>query len=257
MASSWVAVLVALFVWWFATGAILMVVKRSDPGGRPSHLWAVILSLPVLFLGSALFIDTLARVQVGAIYASFFAALAIWGWVEMTFLTGILTGPDRGAAQPRGGRFARAWRAMAYHELLLVWFLITMGVLAWDAPNPVGFWTFALLYGARISAKLNLFFGVPRINTEFLPEALAHLPAHFGPRRTSWFFPVSVTLLTATFAWILHGFAMNQSEPLAVGLSLVATLAGLALLEHWLMVIPLPDAKLWRWMLPAAQTNDQ
>jgi putative photosynthetic complex assembly protein 2 len=31
------------------------------------------------------------------------------------------------------------------------------------------FWTFAVLYFARISAKLNLFFGVPKINTEFLP----------------------------------------------------------------------------------------
>jgi hypothetical protein len=25
-------------------------------------------------------------------------------------------------------------------------------------------------------------------------------------------------------------------------------------LEHWLMVVPLPDAKLWRWMLPAQKT---
>ena len=30
-------------------------------------------------------------------------------------------------------------------------------------------------------------------------------------------------------------------------------LTALALLEHWLMVLPLPDAKLWRWMLPAAK----
>jgi hypothetical protein len=31
----------------------------------------------------------------------------------------------------------------------------------------------------------------------------------------------------------------------------LASLSALALLEHWLMVLPLPDAKLWRWMLPA------
>ena len=24
----------------------------------------------------------------------------------------------------------------------------------------------------------------------------------------------------------------------------------MALLEHWVMVLPIPDAKLWRWMLP-------
>ena len=28
----------------------------------------------------------------------------------------------------------------------------------------------------------------------------------------------------------------------------------LALLEHWFMVLPLPDQKLWRWMLPEAPT---
>ncbi|MDZ7599695.1 MAG: DUF3623 family protein [Desulfobacterales bacterium] len=48
-----------------------------------------------------------------------------------------------------------------------------------DAANPFGLWTFAVLFFARVSAKLNLFFGVPRINTEFLPRPLAHLPSHF------------------------------------------------------------------------------
>jgi hypothetical protein len=27
----------------------------------------------------------------------------------------------------------------------------------------------------------------------------------------------------------------------------------LALLEHWFMVLPLPDEKLWRWMMPDAK----
>jgi len=35
---------------------------------------------------------------------------------------------------------------------------------------------------------------------------------------------------------------------------LLAALSALALIEHWLMVVPLPDAKLWRWMLPAPNT---
>jgi hypothetical protein len=54
------------------------------------------------------------------------------------------------------------------------------------AENTFGLWTFAVLYFARISAKLNLFFGVPKINTEFLPEALGicqpfpHSPAELA-----------------------------------------------------------------------------
>jgi hypothetical protein len=30
----------------------------------------------------------------------------------------------------------------------------------------------------------------------------------------------------------------------------LSALTALALLEHWFMVLPLPDEKLWRWMLP-------
>jgi putative photosynthetic complex assembly protein 2 len=37
--------------------------------------------------------------------------------------------------------------------------------------------------------------------------------------------------------------------------TLLTTLSALALLEHWLMVLPLPDAKLWRWMLPGSKTS--
>jgi putative photosynthetic complex assembly protein 2 len=40
-----------------------------------------------------------------------------------------------------------------------------------------------------------------------------------------------------------------------IGHALLFALCALATLEHWLMVIPLPDAKLWRWMLPALSTN--
>ncbi|HKK84536.1 MAG TPA: DUF3623 family protein, partial [Roseovarius sp.] len=35
------------------------------------------------------------------------------------------------------------------------------------------------------------------------------------------------------------------------GFALLTAITALAALEHWLMVLPLPDAKLWRWMLPA------
>ena len=40
-----------------------------------------------------------------------------------------------------------------------------------------------------------------------------------------------------------------------VGHALLAAITALALLEHWLMVLPLPDAKLWRWMLPAPKQD--
>jgi hypothetical protein len=37
-----------------------------------------------------------------------------------------------------------------------------------------------------------------------------------------------------------------------IGEILVATLCALALLERWLMALPVRDSALWRWVMPAA-----
>lgn len=254
MSPALIAALVALFAWWFSTGAILAIVKRADRGGPRSHLWAVLLALPVLVLGGALFFDTLERENSGAAYAAFLAALMVWGWVEMAFLCGIVTGPNRRPTdQLRGGwdRFARAFGAVAHHELLLLALLLAMALAAQGAANPFGFLTFAVLFGARILAKLNLFLGVPRINTDFLPSPLAHLPSHFRIRPMNRFYPVSLLLLGLAVAGLVLACRAAPTEAELVGFALLAALAALALLEHLLMVLPLPDERLWRWMLPA------
>jgi putative photosynthetic complex assembly protein 2 len=258
VSSIWIAALTAVFAWWFATGAILAVVKRADAGGRRSHVWAVLLALPVLVLGVGMFADTLQRTELGAVYAAFLSALMIWGWIEMAFLCGVITGPNRRetpAGTPEWERFVRAWGAVAHHELLLLAALVAMGWAAYaaDSANAFGFWTFAILFGARISAKLNLFYGVPRINTEFLPDALAHLPTHFRIRRFNWVFPISVIGLAAAVLFLAQRLAGAEAAHEAAGYALLTAIAALALLEHLLMVIPLPDAKLWRWMLPEPQ----
>ena len=36
---------------------------------------------------------------------------------------------------------------------------------------------------------------------------------------------------------------------------LLDALTALALFEHWMMILPLPDAALWRWMLPSPKTD--
>ena len=132
-----------------------------------------------------------------------------------------------------------------------------MIALSLGAENTVGLWTFAVLYFARISAKLNLFLGVPKINVEFLPAPLSHLPSHFRHAKLNALFPVSVTALTfATACWLERIYAATTPAD-QVGFALLAALTGLALLEHWLMVLPLPDEKLWRWMIPVPKTNDK
>ena len=258
LSSPWTAAVLALFVWWFATGAILYVVKRADRGGREAHVASVLLGLPVLAAGIAGFWASLSDASVAGVYQGFFAALAIWGWIELAFLSGVVTGPNRYGCPigtPEWERFVRAWGTIAYHEILLAATLGLMAWASWGAENIFGFWTFAVLFFARVTAKLNLFFGVPKINSEFLPEPLRHLPSHFRVSKVNAFFPVSVTFLTFALAcWFERLYAVDDPAAL-VGFALLAAMTALALLEHWFMVLPIPDEKLWRWMIPAPKPS--
>ncbi|MDO9525952.1 MAG: DUF3623 family protein, partial [Gemmobacter sp.] len=84
---------------------------------------------------------------------------------------------------------------------------------------------------------------------------LAHLASHFRISKITVFFPVSVSVLTAMSALLLER-AINADHPgMSVGYALLTCLCLLALLEHWFMVLPLPDEKLWRWMMPAAKAR--
>lgn len=254
----WIAALCALFLWWFSTGLILLVVRLADrySGWVAQGLtWG---TFPLVIWGGWLFWQTLPGSDTQSAYLAFIAALAIWGWIELAFLTGVITGPvTRALPQdvPEWERFFRAWGTVAYHELLLLAAVLTMGMVGWGAENLAGLWTFIVLYFARISAKLNLYLGVPRINTEFIPRALAHLPSYFRIRKLNWLFPISVSALAfASACWLERLWDADTAGGL-IGFALLAAITALALAEHWLMVLPLPDAKLWRWMLPAPQTT--
>jgi putative photosynthetic complex assembly protein 2 len=257
--NSWLAALVALFLWWFSTGLILWRVRRADNGGPDDHIWSVLLGLPLLFAGVLGFHQTLPVTSTTGVYLAFLSALAIWGWIELAFLSGMITGPNRDPCPehaPGWERFLRAFGTIAWHETLLAVATLLMGAMAWHEPNHFGFLTFAVLFAARISAKLNLFFGVANINTEFLPSPLRHLPSHFRLRPMNGFFPVSVTALCFAAACWMERLIAAPSEGAATGYALLTALTLLALLEHWFMVLPLPDQKLWRWMIdpPAPKT---
>ncbi len=254
MENPWIAALLALFIWWFSTGAILVVVKRADIVGGGAHLTAVLAGLPLLCLGWYGLVGTLGSATVPNVYAAFLSALAIWGWFELAFLCGVITGPNvRSCPQdiPRWERFVRAWGTIAHSEMALIATAAVMLALCWEAPNPFGLWTFIVLFVARISAKLNVYLGVPNINVEFLPAPVRHLASHFRIAPMNAFFPFAVTALSlAAACWIERGLASPPGSGAHIGFALLAALTGLALLEHWMMVLPLQDAKLWRWMMP-------
>lgn len=256
LGSVWIAGAVAVLAWWSFTGAILVAVRRADRARRQRAL--VLATVPVMLAGVAAFVWTAGQTGLGAAYGAFAAALVVWGWIETSFLTGIITGPhDRPArpGAPEWERFVRAWGTVAYHEMVLTSALIALALLSHGQPNRFGFWTFAVLYAARISAKLNLYLGVAKVNTTLLPDTLRHLPSHFRVARMNWLFPTSVTLLTfAAACWMERAVAAEAAAE-RVGFALLTALTALALLEHWFMVVRLPDEKLWQWMLPKTTTE--
>ncbi|MBI1417136.1 MAG: DUF3623 family protein [Limimaricola sp.] len=260
MTSPWLAILYALFVWWFSTGTIMLVVRWADRGDGAAHRRAVLLALPMLALGVlATGVSLWMPTFLGA-YLGFTGALAIWGWIEMAFLAGIVTGPLRDDCPPglNGlARFQRGWSTVAHHELLLTVGLLGLVLASTGAENKVALMAYLILYFARIFAKLNLFFGVPRINTEFVPARLQHLKSYFRRGPVTFAFPMAITALTTAFAALIARVIEAQTDEATVAYALLIALAGLALVEHWLMVVPLPDAKLWRWMLPAPKTMTQ
>ena len=178
---------------------------------------------------------------------------------ELAFLTGVITGFNKGNCPENVNgyeRFKLALGAIVYSEVLLLSVLL---LLIWcfnDLGTNFGFWTFTLLYGARISAKLNLFFGVPNINAEFLPKPTQHLATYFRQDSINKFWPFSVFALSLVSVLLSCKAILGTTDNSAlVGYVLLTVLCLLALLEHLFMVLPFPDALLWRWMIPKQISN--
>jgi putative photosynthetic complex assembly protein 2 len=213
----------------------------------------VILGAPLLFAGVGGLAAALGDDGPAGVYLAFLSALAIWGWIELAFLCGVVTGPNLAPCPPDATpreRFVSAVGAIFWHEALLVTALGAIAAASAGAENLFGLWTFLVLFAARVSAKVNLFLGVPFVNVDFLPRPLAHLPSHFRRGGMNVLFPASVTALTLAAACWLERLHAAEAPGHVVGFSLLTTLTLLALLEHWFMVSPLPDEKLWRWMIP-------
>lgn len=242
-------VLFAVFVWWFSTGIVLLLDGLPRTTFRWSHLISTALAVGA-FLGLA---HTATQTTVTGAYCAFTCALLVWGWHELSFLTGWVTGPrQRGADRGARGRvrFVQAVGAILWHELAILGSGALIAAITWGAPNHVGLATFAVLWVMRISAKLNVFLGVRNLSIELLPPHLAYLASYFRRRAMNLLFPVSITASTVVAAWMVNdAIDARGSGAYATGQLLVATLLVLAIVEHWLMVLPLQATALWRWAM--------
>ena len=251
---AWPLIATLLF-WWGSTGLILYLATRGGMGRRA--MWPAS-ALAVVALGGLL----AARDDATALsaYCSFACGLVIWGWIEMSYLTGLVTGPSSAQiACPKDAseaeRFVRGIMTSLYHELAVMLMGVLLLWLSRDVANPVGAWTFGILWVMRWSAKLNLFLGVPNLNAEFFPAHLRYLESYIRKRPLNLLFPISVTVGTLVAVVLIQRGLDATSEFTAVAHLTLGVLMALAVLEHWFMVAPLRDAALWRWALPRSRRD--
>jgi putative photosynthetic complex assembly protein 2 len=240
-----------VFAWWFSTGAILWLDRRP----RATYRWSLAAATAVAAVASWSLVSGLQDATPRGAVIGFTCALGLWGWHEMSFLMGFVTGPSRAPCPPgaRGWkRFKLAASTLIYHEVALALTALVLLAVSWNQPNPIAAWTFTVLLFARLSSKLNLFFGVPNFSAEFFPDHLRYLTSYLRKAPANALFPLSVAagavLASGEAACALNAGA---SAFTVTGFSLLFALTALALIEHAFMVLPLPDTALWRWAMPA------
>ena len=248
--SEWaLAAVFAIFIWWFSTGLVLLL-DRLLHGALRWGRWLSSLLALTAFVALA---HTATASTVANAYCAFTCALLVWGWHELSFLSGWVTGPRKSALPPglKGWpRFVESVRAILWHELAIIAVGLAVMAVTWGQPNQVGTQTFLVLWVMRTSAKLNLFLGVRNLSEEFLPPHLAYLQSFFRRRAMNALLPFSVLGASAVLAgWVMA--AADPSTPAAtvVGTTLVSTMLAMAIVEHLLLVLPLPSTALWRWAL--------
>ena len=247
MASYIVPPVYAAFVWWFSTGAVLLLVGRS----RRFDLVRMVSAAGLVAIALAGLVLSANDTSVGAAYMAFTSTILLWAAQEIAFLAGWVTGP-RPQHCPDGvrgwKRLGPALQAILYHELTLLACGAVVATLTWNGSNQVALWTFAALWVLRQSAKINLFLGVPVTNDELMPDAVRFLKSYFIRKPVGAFFPLSVTLATAALVIMVQRIVEVAVTPFEVaGLTLVSTLFALGVVEHWFMLLPLPATTLWGW----------
>lgn len=246
-------VLFVAFAWWFSTGLILYL----DNLPRSTFRWSLLGATVIMCLGLYGIRASVEMTSVAGAYLAFISALAVWAWLEITFYMGLITGPRRHACRQgcHGWRhFGHALQVSLHHELAILVLGLGIAWLSLGAANSVGLQTFLILAVMHESARLNVFLGVRNLGEQFVPEQLDYLRSFLRKRSMNPFFPIAITLATGVWVSLLGAIPPMAEDPVAAtGLILLTTMLGLAILEHWFLVLPLPADRLWQWSLKAKQ----
>jgi putative photosynthetic complex assembly protein 2 len=184
-----------------------------------------------------------------AILASFAAALLAWGWTEMALYMGFITGPRKHRCEHGCHgitHFGHAIEANLWHELVVIVF----AALIWFSGNQTALWCFVMLWLMHLSARLNVFLGVRNVSEEFVPAHMEVLKGFLRRRNMNPLFPVSCGLLVVLLIYLAQ---LQQS----LSVTMAITLAAIGLLEHVLLMLPLPIERLWHWSLTRSARPEQ
>jgi putative photosynthetic complex assembly protein 2 len=242
--------IVTVAIWFVATGLIAWADNRERATFSTSLMVGSIAGIAGLLV---ILVSSLST-EMWAVYLSFIGALMVWGWHELSFLTGASAGPRRGPSNPSltgVARFRQAAATVMHHEVALAVTALLLISLSWNAPNQIGATVFVLMFAMRLISKINLFVGVPNSTSEMLPEQLAYLKTYFGANRLTVLLPVSIAAIAGATVWFAQvALAAPVGSAEMVGASLLTTLSLLGVLEHLFLALPFRDGMLWGWALP-------
>jgi putative photosynthetic complex assembly protein 2 len=242
--------IVTVAIWFVATGLIAWADNRERATFSASLMVGSIAGIA----GLVVILVASLSAEVWAVYLAFIGALMVWGWHELSFLTGASAGPRRGLADPDltgVARFRQAAATVMHHEVALALTALLLISLSWNVPNQIGTTVFVLMFAMRLISKINLFVGVPNSTSEMLPDQLAYLKTYFGPNRMTLLLAASVAAILAVTVWFGSlALAAPVGSAEMVGASLLFTLSLLGALEHLFLALPFRDGMLWGWALP-------
>jgi putative photosynthetic complex assembly protein 2 len=250
-----VPVIGTIAIWFLATGLIAWLDNRERATFPRSLAFAGLAGVA----GLVAILVSAQSTSTGAVYLAFTGALMVWSWHELAFLTGAVAGPRREACPPGSSglsRFFHASAAVLHHEIALALTALLLIALSWNAPNQIGAMVFALLFTLRLSAKLNMFAGVPNASTDILPPHLDYLKSYFGPNRFTPLLAITIPAIVALAT--LLGWLALAAEPgsaAMTGASLLFALAALGAIEHLFFALPFRDGALWGWALPTRKSG--
>ena len=165
-----------LLIWWVSTCLILFL------DGLPKRTFKWSMAAATMVLAGSLYSLAVSAndTSVTGAYIAFTSGVLIWGWLEISFYMGYVTGPrTRHCHHACGGwrHFGHAIMASLHHEIAVLAacrpasFVSDAGTARTSsAPGPS-----SSSGGCTKALGLNVFLGVSNLNAEFLPDHLAHI----------------------------------------------------------------------------------